>query len=154
MRSARGYSEKASLPRLFTLVLKGCVQNQRQGMNKEELVLTWVFPWKKEKTARSWSQKLETHQSKVASCLKAELVMIADKASIMMNSIPVIISSSECCPFPSHRLNLQRKSSPSVQRTLNCSGMGCSPSHSLGHALQQWGTAAIPTALNFMSRIH
>lgn len=40
MRSARGYSEKASLPRLFTLVLKGCVQNQRQGMDKEELGLT------------------------------------------------------------------------------------------------------------------
>lgn len=120
----------------------------------EQGVSSWIFPWKKEKTARSWSQKLETHWSKVPSCLKTGLVMIADKASIMMNSIPVIISSSECCPFPSHRVNLCRKSPPSVQGTLNCSGMGCSPSHSLGHALQQWGTAALHTALHFMWRTH
>lgn len=82
------------------------------------------------------------------------LLMTADKASIMMNSISVIISSSEFCPFSSHRLKLHRQSPPSVQGTLNCSGMGCSPSPSLGHALQQWGTAALDTALNIMSRIH
>lgn len=40
MRPARGYSEKATLSRLLTLVLKVCVQNQRQGMDKEELGLT------------------------------------------------------------------------------------------------------------------
>lgn len=56
-------------------------------------------------------------------------------------------------PFFQSQAQSSQAISPICAGTLGCSGMSCSPSHSLGQALQQWVTAALHTALNIMSRM-